>query len=285
MEKGHFLRWFNGGRRSPWGDDPAQYDPAAVRATVARAQKLFGVGRYFDLDIQGWERLPEAPSLLVSNHSGGTSIPDVWGLMVGWYLRVGAVRPLHALAHEIILATPATARFFGRRGVLRAKPENAWRALVEHRRDVLVLPGGDRDAWRPYARRWEVEFAGRMGYARLALRAGSPVVPVAHAGAHQTLMVLSDGLRFARAVGLPRLFRAEIWPVHLSLPWGLAVGPWPHIPLPARMSYRIGAPIDPRRFGAPGEDPSHDAVRALDAEVRGVIQAMLTDLRDAAAAP
>lgn len=285
MEKGHFLRWFNGGRRSPWGDDPAQYDPAAVSATVALAQSLFGVGRYFDLDIQGWERLPAAPSLLVSNHSGGTTIPDVWGLMVGWYLRVGAVRPLHALAHEIILATPATARFFGRRGVLRAKPENAWSALVEHRRDVLVLPGGDRDAWRPYARRWEVEFAGRMGYARLALRSGAPVVPVAHAGAHQTLMVLSDGRRFARAVGLPRFFRAEIWPVHLSLPWGLAVGPWPHIPLPAKMLYRIGAPIDPRRHGAPGEEPSLDAVQALDAEVRGAIQAMLTELRDGVASP
>jgi len=111
------------------------------------------------------------------------------------------------------------------------------------------------------------------------------VVPVAHAGAHQTLMVLSDGRRFARAVGLPRFFRAEIWPVHLSLPWGLAVGPWPHIPLPAKMSYRLSAPIDPRRFGDPGEEPSLDAVQALDAEVRGVIQGMLRGLRDASVAP
>ncbi|MFO0630648.1 MAG: hypothetical protein U0325_34165 [Polyangiales bacterium] len=285
MEKGHFLRWFNRDRSIRWGDDPAQYDPAAVRETLAHAQRLFGLGRYFDLDVRGWEKLPAAPSLLVSNHSGGTTIPDVWGLMVGWYLRVGAERPLHPLAHEIILATSATAEFFGRRGVLRARPENAWRALVEQRRDVLVLPGGDRDTWRPYARRWDVEFAGRMGYARLALRAGSPVVPVARAGAHHTLMVLSDGRRVARALGLPRLFRAEIWPVHLSLPWGLAVGPWPHIPLPTRMAYRLGDPIDPRRFGAPGEEPDPEAVRALDAEVRAAIQAMLVELRDSTAAP
>jgi hypothetical protein len=51
------------------------------------------------------------------------------------------------------------------------------------------------------------------------------------------------------------------------------------------MSYRLGEPIDPRRFGDPGEEPSLDAVRALDAAVRGSIQAMLTELRDAAASP
>ncbi|MEZ4391056.1 MAG: hypothetical protein R3A48_08175 [Polyangiales bacterium] len=279
MASGRLLRWLHRDAAPRWGVDPHELDPDALRVTLAKAARLFRVGGYFDLDLGGWERLPPAPALLVSNHSGGTSIPDVWGFGVGWYLRHGLARPLHPLAHEIILSTPATARYFGRRGVLRARPETAWRALVEARRDVLVLPGGDRDTWRPFSRRWEVEFAGRVGYAKLALRAGAPVVPVAHAGAHETLVVLSDGSRLARAVGLHGLVRAEIWPVHLSLPWGLAFGPWPHIPLPARMSYRFGPPIDPREYGGPTERPSERAVRALDAAVRGSIQSMLAELR------
>lgn len=276
---GRLIEWFHREHAPRWGDDPGEFDRDAVRETVAGASRLFGVGRYFDLDLQGWERLPPSPALFVSNHSGGTTIPDVWGFMVGWYMRVGVERPLHPLAHELILSTRATARYFGSRGVLRARPENAWRALVEAGHDVLVLPGGDRDTWRPYTRRWEVEFAGRKGYARLALRAGRMVVPVAHAGAHETLCVLSDGREFARRVGLKALVRAEIWPVHLSLPWGVALGPWPHIPTPARMSYRFGEAIDPTRFAPPGEEPSREAVDALDRAVRGAIQSMLDALR------
>ncbi len=88
-----------------------------------------------------------------------------------------------------------------------------------------------------------------MGYARLALKAGVPIVPLAHARAHETLIVLSDGRRFARALGLPAIARASIWPVHLSLPWGLAIGPWPHIPTPARLRCRIGAPVRPAGAG------------------------------------
>lgn len=277
-EKGRFLRWLNADRASRWGDDPAQLDPAAVRETVAKASRLFGLGRYFDLDIQGWEHLPAPPSLLVANHSGGTTIPDVWGLMVGWYQRLGVGRPLHPLAHEVILSTAPTARYFGRRGVLRARPENAWRALVDHRRDVLVLPGGDRDTWRPYARRWEVEFAGRVGYARLALRSGAPVVPVAHAGAHETFMVLSDGRRLARALGMHRLFRAEIFPVHLSLPWGLAIGPWPTLPWPVFLRYRIGPPVPFPAGARPGEAPSEAMVAEYDRRVRAALQGLLDEL-------
>jgi hypothetical protein len=99
---------------------------------------------------------------------------------------------------------------------------------------------------------------------------------VAHAGAHETLLVLSDGRRLARSLRLPDLMRASIFPIHLSLPWGLAFGPWPHIPLPARLRYRIGAPIMP----PPDMDgePSDRQVRAHDVRVRRAVQRLLTEL-------
>jgi 1-acyl-sn-glycerol-3-phosphate acyltransferase len=262
-----------------WGIDPGQYDPELVKDTLPFVKKLFGPNRYFGVDVQGWGHVPAAPVMVVSNHSGGTSIPDVWGFMAAWYQNFGVHRPLHPMAHEIILSTQATGEFFARRGVLRGSRDVARAVLTTWRRDLMVMPGGDVDTWRPYSERYQVRFGGRTGYARLALEARVPIVPVAHAGAHETLIVLSDGRRLAHALHLPEIARASIWPVHLSLPWGLAVGPWPHIPTPALFRYRIGPAILPPADLAPDEVPSEAAVRDHDAQVRSSVQSMLDGLR------
>lgn len=266
---------FEGLRRSlglTHGDDPTRFDPHLVDRVDATVGRLFGQGRYFDTTVEGFEHLPPPPALLVSNHSGGTLIPDVWGLALMWYRHFGTSRPLYILGHELLFATPMSSRLFESAGVLRAGPGRAERVLKEHRRDLLVLPGGDVDVWRPWSERYSVNFAGRTGYARLAIRAQVPVVPVAHAGAHDTLLVLRSGKRIARWLGLHRVARAEVWPLHLSLPWGLALGPVPHWPLPARFEYLVGQPI------APPAQESLQAVRDLDARTRSVVQVQLNEL-------
>jgi 1-acyl-sn-glycerol-3-phosphate acyltransferase len=265
-----------------WGTDPGEYSPELVQRTLPRVKRLFGPGRYFGVDVQGWTHVPDAPAMIVSNHSGGTTIPDVWGFLVAWYQNFGVHRPIHPLAHEIILSTQATGEFFARRGVLRGSRPLALAVLRDFRRDLMVMPGGDVDTWRPYSKRFEVRFGGRTGYARLALQAGVPVVPMAHAGAHSTLIVLSDGRRLAQALRLQEFARASIWPIHLSLPWGLAIGPWPHIPTPARLRYRIGAPIAPTERVGPDEQPSEEAVIELDRRVKGSVQALLDELKETA---
>lgn len=276
-EGGLLLGAMHRGRAMRWGADPSVYDAQAVLRTIERVGPLFGPRRYFRLDARGLDTLPPPPVMLVSNHSGGTSIPDAWGFAVAWYRRFGATRPLHLLAHELILGTETTGRYFATRGVLRASDGVARDVLSRYGRDLLVMPGGELDTWRPWWRRYQVEFAGRTGYARMALELGVPIVPVAHAGAHDTLLVLSDGRALAHAMHLQRLVRAEIWPVHLSLPWGLAVGPLPHIPVPARLRYRLGDAIRPSPSATP---PTHDDAIALDEQVRAAVQAMLDELRD-----
>lgn len=260
----------------PWGTDPGVFDADATAKTVARLGKLFGPGRWFRLDARGFEDVPRAPAMFVSNHSGGTTIPDAWGFGVAWYRHFGSTRPLHPLAHELVLGTDATGRYFARRGILRASMQTARDAMARFGRDVLVMPGGERDTWRPWSRRYQVEFAGRTGYARLALELGVPIVPVANAGAHDTLFVLTDGRRIAHALGLHRLVRADIFPIHLSLPWGLAIGPWPHLPLPVTLRYRIGTAIVPPPIA--GASPTDAEVAALDARVRAAVQVLLDAL-------
>ena len=275
--KGRLIRWVHNGRGDlPWGTSPEEYDPSAVQDTLQNISAIFGPGRYFPLEIEGLEHVPPSPVMLVSNHSGGTTIPDAWGLMISWYRHFGVERPVHILAHELILSTQATGTFFGRRGVLRGEPKIACQALRDWRRDVLVMPGGDQDTWRPYKDRYKVCFGGRTGYARLALEAGVPIVPVANAGAHETLIVLRRGRRIAEALKIKDLARAKVFPIHLSLPWGLAIGPWPHIPWPTTLRYRIGKPIMP--LPRPEGGPTKDQIRAHDETVRSAVQGLLDEL-------
>ena len=263
----------------PWGADPSRFDPATVQRTLDAFKWMYGPGGYFDVQVEGWEHLPARNALVVMNHSGGTSIPDVWGLGFAWCAHNGATRPLRPLAHDMVFSTALTGPLFERMGVMRASRRNAQVALAELGHDVLVLPGGDRETWRPWTERYAVGFGGRQGYVRSALEAGVPILPVAHAGAHDTIMVLSRGERLARAMHLKELTRAEVFPVHLSLPWGLAVGPMPHWPLPGPLRYRVGEPVALPDGWVPGSTPSQALVDELDAKVQARIQAGLDELR------
>lgn len=241
---------------------------------------IFGEDGWFKLSFTGWENVPPGPVMFVSNHSGGTVIPDVWGMMFGWVQHFGVDRIVHPLAHDMVFSVPALAQGAARLGILRATPGMGEKVLTEWKRDLFVCPGGDRDTWRPWSERYRVHFAGRKGYAKLALKAGVPVIPIAHAGAHETLMVLTDGRSIARRMRLQKYFRAEIFPIHLSIPWGLAVGPMPHLPMPAHLRYRFGAPVIPPTWDTGSKEPPAVLVDAFDQQVQAAIQDQLDLLRE-----
>ena len=279
--QGRFLSWLHDDEMARWGTDPDDFDPVLLSDTLRRLRPLFAERRaYFRTSITGWENMPESPTLVVANHSGGTSIPDAWGLGVSWYKQFGMGRPLHGLAHDMVFALKATAVPFARLGILRANRQMALDVLTKYKRDLMVMPGGDLDTWRPWKDRYKVRFSGRKGYARLALEAGVPIVPIAHAGSHDTLIVLTDGQRIARKLHFQELFRASIFPIHLSLPFGLGIGPLPHLPPPVRLRYRVGKPVYPPAVVPPGEEPTPAQVDRFDAAVRAALQQELDVLRD-----
>ncbi len=270
--RGWFSRWFDALGNRALGTDPEAFEPQAVERAMGRLDWVFR--SWFPVRWQGFEHVPAGPLLVVANHSGGTTIPDTWGLVHGWYRQFGVARPLHPLAHEMVFTLRAVAEPFARGGVLRADKEVALRTLTELGRDVLVMPGGDVETWRPYRDRYRLRWGKRRGYARLALEAGVPILPIACAGAHETLRVLSDGRWLGRALGIYKLARSEVFPIHLSLPWGLGVGPLPHIPLPTRLRFRIGRPVLPPAEGLAEED----RVARLDRAVRARMQTLLDEL-------
>lgn len=208
---------------------------------------------YYRAEVRGLERGPrEGPVLFVGNHSGGNITPDSVVFLLAFNTYFGVERPVYALAHSLVTVYPVLGKYLARWGVLKASPETAKRVL-DAGASVLVYPGGDVEAHRPYRDRHRIVFEGRSGFIRLAQQTGVPVVPVVASGGHDTYLPLSDGRALARCLRLDRIARLHVLPISIALPWGLNVGDFfGHLPLPAKIRIDVLEPIDiARRF--PGE--------------------------------
>jgi 1-acyl-sn-glycerol-3-phosphate acyltransferase len=205
---------------------------------------------YFRGDVRHLERIPASgPVLVVGNHSGGLITPDTWVFEVGFFRHFGTGRLTYALAHNVVLGLPVIGEFLRRTGTLPAHPDSA-RAALRNGAAVLVYPGGDEDVFRPWRERNRIRLARRTGFVRLALQERVPIVPVVSVGGHETVLILSDGRRLARRLGLDR-FRLKALPIVVAPPWGVSPGDYLfHLPLPAKITVDVGEPIDfAARFG------------------------------------
>lgn len=220
--------------------------PDAVITALATMKKLGidFVRRYHRLEIDSGAEIPDGPVLFVANHGfGGIFDLNVFSILAT-FEDLELDRPVTALTHQIAW-TLQVGRFIEPFGARPASREAAMTAF-ENGEHVLVLPGGDIDAFKAYGDRDKIVFDGRSGFARLAIDAGVPIVPIVTAGAGESLYVLSDGQRLAKALRLDKLLRTKALPVSVSLPWGLnvgAVGLLPYLPLPTKLLTAVLPPM------------------------------------------
>ena len=59
--------------------------------------------RYFRLDFEGFEKLPDEPCLLIGVHSGGPLTMDAWTVIMAWWREFGDSRALHGTAHDVLI--------------------------------------------------------------------------------------------------------------------------------------------------------------------------------------
>jgi 1-acyl-sn-glycerol-3-phosphate acyltransferase len=233
--------------------------------------------RWFRPEVRGFEHLPaHGPFLVVGNHSGGATPPDIPVLMTAWWRERGADDPVYGMFHSAFLALPGVGNYVRRAGALEAGWDNA-RAVLDRGGIVLVYPGGDHEAFRTFRDRDRIDFGGRRGFARLALQAGVPIVPAVSCGAHDTVLVMSRGERLAAANPIFRRFRIKTMPLLLGPPWVVSPG-WPMVQLPAKIVVQLGDPIDLRaEFGTDAADDD-DRVAADAERVTGTMQHILDGL-------
>jgi len=202
-------------------------------ATMQR-QKYFWnflVDYRFRMEFDGWENLPNPPVLLVGIHSGAPFVWDAWTVGVQWWRKFGQDRPLHGTAHDVLMAMPLVGRYFRAMGVLPAAPDSMATALAKGR-DVAVWPGGEVDSLRPWTERDRANLAGRKGFVKMAIRAGVPIVPIATVGGADAMPVMIRGGQLSRTLRQDKLLRLKVFPIAVSLPWGVAPAALPQFPLP-----------------------------------------------------
>ena len=227
--------------------------------------------RYFRMEINGWDKLPAEPSLLIGVHSGGSLTMDAWTVALQWYRRFGNDRILHGTAHDLLMAAPGLGDYFRAAAVI-PPTVTAMEAAFAVGHDVILWPGGEQDAMRNWRKRDRAVLAGRKGFVRFALRQQVPIVPVATVGGHDTVFVLSEGRFLARWTGLGKRLRGATMPIISGVPFPLAIEILPmHIPLPAKIRTEL---LDPIRLEPDPEKANDDSyVDMVYREVEASIQA------------
>ncbi len=265
--------------------DPRSFenrDPEAIARLVGIVERT--VVPYHRSSIEGVERVPEGPALYVGNHNSATYSPDTYIMGAAVYRHHGIDAVPYGLAHTVVMQHPLINRLLCPLGAVQATPTTG-EGLLSRGHKVLVYPGGDMDAMRPFRHRHRIVFGGRHGYARLAIKCGVPIVPMVAAGAHSTFYVVDDLRGLARLLRVDKSLRIKVWPLVLSFPWGLTLGPpLPHIPWPARISMEILEPIQFERSGAEAA-ADRAYVAQCAALVEGRMQASLDQLSKALVAP
>lgn len=231
----------------------------------------FMMDHYFRMEMNGWERLPNDPSLLIGIHSGGSLTMDAWTVLFQWWRRFGEERTLHGTAHDVLMASPGLGDYFRALGAL-PPTVTAMKTAFEAGHDVVLWPGGEVDAMRTWRKRDEAVLGGRQGFVRFALRQQVPIVPIATVGGHDTVFVLSEGRFLAKHTGLGKRLRASTLPIISGFPFPLAVEVLPmHLPLPAKIRTEL---LEPFHLD-PDPEKANDAayVDEIYREVEAAIQA------------
>jgi 1-acyl-sn-glycerol-3-phosphate acyltransferase len=259
------LRVYGSGEEWEPRGDQFGFDPEFTDRLQSVA--LWFYRKYWRVEVDGINNVPaRGRALLVANHAG---IIPYDGAMIRTAIIAEHPRPRHArmLVVDWAFAMPFTNMLLVRTGNVLAHPDNAT-ALLERDELVGVFPEGVKGAAKRYRDRYRVRRMGRGGFVQVALRTGSPIIPVAVVGSEEIHPVMFDLQPLARLLGLPTI------PITPTFPWlGLAG----LLPLPSKWFIAFGKPIDVSQFGPEGADNPR-LVLELSEEVRAWIQSTIHQL-------
>lgn len=224
--------------------------------------------RYFRVELHGAQNVPRhGRALLVSNHSRSL----IWdGIILRTALRLhhDVGRETRWLVDDAQFHAPFLGTFINRLGAVRACQENAERLLLREEL-VAVFPEGAKAAEKRYEDRFRLQRFGRGGYVKLALRTGTPVLPVAIVAA-----VDDDRAWLNRLGSASRMLGAPLFALRPSLP---RLGQLGVPPIASHFRITIGEPIG--EISRQDADATSDdgLVHELNEFVRGAVQNLVDE--------
>lgn len=231
---------------------------ALLDDTPLRRAAVRGVIRYFHATLEGVEHLPaRGGALLVGNHA----MMGLDGVVLGALVLHQADRRVRFLGERNLWRIPLLGPVLDALGAVPGEREVAVKMLQDGEL-VGVYPGGIDDSWKiTDTHRYRLQWGDRRGFAKVAMLAGVPILPVAAHG----IDGMYDVVARERWVG-----RALLGSSRYDLPLALGWKGTP-IPKPVRQRYVVLPPID--TSGDPEDPAAVERVRAatfaaLDEELR-----------------
>lgn len=210
--------------------------------------------------VEGLERLPQDGALYAGNHSSFAVLDAPFMIAELWQRREISVRPIGDHGHY---AVPGWREAIEAAGVIRGTRANV-RTLMAEQSNLLVFPGGAAEVFRPRGRKYELMWKERIGFAKLAIESGYPIVPFAAVGAEEMLDIVFD----THTPGFDQVSSLI-----------KSVGGWSLPPIPAgigptlvprfqRLYFSFREPVDTSRFAGDASDRNATIVRD---EVRAAV--------------
>jgi 1-acyl-sn-glycerol-3-phosphate acyltransferase len=261
---------------------PVAFEPPPMEALLRYAAPL---KQFLSPVALGLERVPrEGAVLLVGNHTvyGALDMPM---FILEFYEKTG--RMVRALGDHFHFDLPVWGDLARKFGVVDGTRENC-ASLFRAGEPVLVFPGGGREVMKRKGEKYKLVWKERVGFARMAIQFGVPIVPFASVGVEDMFEIVSDAndvlesrvgdlLRTLGIVDQEWFRHGEMIPPLVRSAHGL--GPIPRL---ERQYFLFGQPIDTRRFAGRHED--RETCEKLRDQVKTVIEQevhQLEEIRDA----
>jgi 1-acyl-sn-glycerol-3-phosphate acyltransferase len=245
----------------------ASYDIDALGLDPVIAEMLWHLGNYiyfdyFRVETRGIEHVPmEGAAVLAANH-GGAAIPyDALMLQMAVTNESPLPRRVRVVGTEIFNMIPTYSHLYRKSGAAYAAKEDAmW--VLENGHLLGVFPEGVQGFQKSSSEAYQLQRFGRGGFARLAMRTGAPIVPVAILGSEEVHPAMFTSKRLAQLVRL-------VFPQQRVEEMAVWLNP---IPLPVRWQIRFLEPIE---VGPATDRPDRLTVLEIAETVRSRVQSAL----------
>jgi 1-acyl-sn-glycerol-3-phosphate acyltransferase len=221
--------------------DTVSIPPTPTKDDVAAALRAMKpLRKVIKPKVYGIDNVPKKRALLVGNHNT-LGLVDAPLMAAELWERGRMVRSLGDHAHFKI---PGWGDALKRMGVVDGTKEIA-SELMRRGELVMVFPGGAREVNKRKNEQYKLVWKNRLGFARLAIQHGYPIVPFASVGAEHGIDIVLDNESFLLA---PVQFLAQkVLGTKDGPPLVRGVGLSP-VPRPERQYYWFGEPIPTAEF-------------------------------------